>query len=80
MVLVNNKSGLNVCPLKVASCLSLGHEDFTPTKQTVKVYDNSKKEVIGIISMDVPIDLNQFVVKFLVLDVLLSFNMLLGRH
>lgn len=57
MVLIVNGSRLNVCPLKVASCLGLGIEDFTPIKQTVKAYDNSKKEVIRIVSIDVTINL-----------------------
>ena len=32
MVLIDNKSALNVCPLKTASFLGLSIENFVPTK------------------------------------------------
>ena len=32
MVLIDDGSALNVCPLRTASCLSLSIEDFVPTK------------------------------------------------
>ena len=31
MVLINDGSALNVCPLKTTSCLGLSIEDFVPT-------------------------------------------------
>lgn len=62
MVLINNEFGLNMC--KVASCLGLELEDFTPIEQTMKAYDNSKKKAISIISMDVTISPTQFIVEF----------------
>ena len=31
MVLINDRSALNMCPLKIASCLGLNIEDFVPT-------------------------------------------------
>ena len=31
MVLIDDGSALNVCPLKIASCLGLSIEDFVPT-------------------------------------------------
>ena len=33
------------CPLKTASCLGLSIEDFVPTDQYVRAYDNSRREV-----------------------------------
>ncbi|XP_075674889.1 uncharacterized protein LOC142644094 [Castanea sativa] len=47
MVLIDNGSALNVCPLKTASSLGLSIEDFVPTDQHVRAYDNSRKEVLG---------------------------------
>lgn len=47
MVLVDNGFILNVCLLKVASCLGLRLEHFTPIEQTVKAYNDSKRKVIG---------------------------------
>ena len=31
MVLIDDRSALNMCPLKTASCLGLNIEDFVPT-------------------------------------------------
>ena len=47
VVLINDGSALNVCPLKTASCLGLSIEDFMPINQHVKAYGNSRKEVLG---------------------------------
>lgn len=79
MVLLDNRSRLNEYPLNMATCLTLGPEKFTPTKQTMKAYDNFKRGVIGIVFIDVTIGLTQFVIKLEVLDMLSSFNLLLGR-
>ena len=42
MVLIDNGSALNVCPLKTASCLDLSIEYFVLTNQHVRAYDNSR--------------------------------------
>lgn len=64
MGLVDNKSRLNMCLLKVARCLGLGLKDFTPTEQTMKAYNNSKMKVIEIVFMDVTIVMAQFLFEF----------------
>ena len=50
MVLIDDKSALNVCPLKTASFLGLSIEDFVPTDQHVRAYDNSRREVLGTVT------------------------------
>ena len=47
MVLIDDGSALNTCPLKIASCLGLSIEDFVSTDQHVRAYDNSRREVLG---------------------------------
>ena len=42
MVLIDDGSTLNVCPLKTASCLGLNIEDFVPTDQCVRAYNNKR--------------------------------------
>ena len=42
MALIDDKSALNVCPLKTASCLSLSIEDFVPSNQHVRAYSTAK--------------------------------------
>ena len=79
MVLIDDGSALNVCPLKTASCLGLSIKDFVPTNQHVKAYDNSRREVLGTITLDLTIEPMVKKVDFQVLNIALCFNMLLGR-
>ena len=79
MVLIDDGSALNVCPLKTASCLGLNIEDFVPTDQHVRAYDNSRREVVGIITLELTIGPMIKKVEFQVLNIALCFNMLLRR-
>ena len=45
LVLIDDGSALNVCPLKTTSRLGLSIEDFVPTDQYVRAYDNSRRDV-----------------------------------
>ena len=78
MVLIDNGSSLNVCPLKTASCLGLSIEDFVPTDQHVRAYDNSRREVLGTITLELTIGPMIKKVEFQVLNIASCFNMLLG--
>ena len=55
MVLVDNGSTLNVCLLRTASCLGLNMEDFGPSNQYVRAYDNTQREVLGNITLEITI-------------------------
>ena len=55
IVLIDDGSALNVCPLKTVSCLGLSIEDFVPSIQHVRAYDNSKKEVLGRVTLELTI-------------------------
>ena len=55
MVLTDDGSALNVCPLKTVSCLGLSIEDFVPSIQHVRAYDNSKREVLGTVTLELTI-------------------------
>ena len=79
MVLVDDGSTLNVCPLKTASCLGLSIEDFVPTNQHVKAYDNSRREVLGTITLELAIGPMVKKVDFQVLNIASCFNILLGQ-
>ena len=79
MVLIDDGSALNVCPLKTASCLGLRIEDFVPTNQHVRAYDNSRREVLGTITLELTIGPIVKKVDFQVLNIVSCFNMLLGR-
>ena len=79
MVLIDDGSVLNVCPLKTASCLGLSIEDFVPTNQHVRVYDNSRREVSETITLELTIGPMVKKVDFQILNIASRFNMLLGR-
>ena len=79
MVLIDDGSALNVCPSKTASCLSLSIEDFMPTKQHVRAYDNSIRKIFGTVTLELTIGLMIKKVEFQVLNIASCFNMLLGR-
>ena len=79
MVFVDDGSALNVCPLKSASCLGLSIEDFVSTDQHVKAYNNSRREVLGTITLELTIGPMVKKVDFQVLNIALCFNMLLRQ-
>ena len=79
MVLVDDGSALNVCPLRTASCLGLNMEDFGPSNQYVRAYDNTRREVLGNVTLEITIGPTVQKVHFQVLDISACFNLLLGR-
>ena len=79
MVLIDDESALNVCPLKTTSCLGLSIEDFVPTDQHVTAYDNSRREVLGTVTVELTIGPMIKKVEFQVLNIASCFNILLGR-
>ena len=71
MVLIDDGSTLNVCPLKTTSCLGLSIEDFVPTDQHVKAYDNSRREVLETMILELIIVPMVKKVDFQVLNIVL---------
>ena len=79
MVLINDGSALDVCPLKTTSCLGLSIEDFVSTDQHVRAYDNSRREVLGTMTLELTIGPMIKTVEVQVLNIASCFNMLLVR-
>ena len=69
MVLIDDGNALNVCPLKTASCLGLSIEDFVPTNQHMRAYDNSRREVSGTVTLELTIGPMIKKVEFQVLNI-----------
>ncbi|RVW84879.1 hypothetical protein CK203_039490 [Vitis vinifera] len=78
-VLLDNGSALNVCPFATAIALGYAPFDFGPSTQTVRAYDNTRREVMGTLEIELLIGPATFVVVFQVLRIPTSFNLLLGR-
>ena len=55
MALIDDRGNLNVCPLKTMSCLGLSIEDFVPFDQHVRAYDNSRRGVLGTVTLKLSI-------------------------
>ena len=79
MVLIDDGSALDVCPLKTTSYLGLSIEDFMPTNQLVRAYDNRRREVLRIVTLELTIGPIIKKVEFQVLNIASCFDMLLGR-
>jgi hypothetical protein len=79
VVLIDNGSALNVCPLRTALCLGLKPKDFTPSDLTVRAYDNTRRNVLGTVEMEIAAEGFKSTVEFHVLEIPASFNLLLGR-
>ena len=79
MGLIDDGSALNVCPLKTVSCLVLSIEGFMPTDQHVRAHDNSRREVLGNMTLVLIIGPMVKKVDFQVLNRASYFNMLLRR-
>lgn len=77
MALVDNGSTINVCPLRVAQRLGISQSEFAESNQAIRAYDNTRRNTLGVIFLNVktgPIDRK---VKFHVLDINANFNLLL---
>ena len=79
MVLIDDRNSLNVCLLKTTSCLGLSIEDLVPTDQHVRAYDNSRREVLGTVTLELTIGPMIKKVEFQVLNIASCFNMLLRQ-
>ena len=77
MVLTDEGSASNVCPLKTKSYLGLSTGDFVPSDQHVRANDNSKKEVLRIVTLELTIGPMIKKEEFQVLNIALCF---LGNH
>ena len=77
MVLTDEGSASNVCPLKTTSYLGLSTGDFVPSDQHVRANDNSKKEVLRIVTLELTIGPMIKKEEFQVLNIALCF---LGNH
>ena len=78
-VLLDNGSALNVCHLAISIALGYASSNFGPSTQTVRAYDNTRREVMGTLEIEFLIGPATFVTVFQILRIPTSFNLLLGR-
>ena len=79
MTLVDNGSAIIVCPLRTARMLGIRDEDLSPSTQGIRAYDNSRRQALGTITMNITAGAIEHATTFQVVDIKASFNLLLGR-
>ena len=63
-VLLDNGSALNVCPLAIAIALGFALSDFGPSTQIVRAYDNTQRDIMGTLTIDLLISPTIFSILF----------------
>lgn len=53
VVLIDTSSAINVCPSHTAYAIGLRPADFVPTAQVIRAYDNTSREVMGMVQIRV---------------------------
>ena len=79
MVLIDNKSTLNICPFRIAFKIGLDVEKIIPSSLTVRAYNNTSRKVMGTFTAPCHIGLLETIVEFQVMDTTPNYNLLLGR-
>ena len=73
-IMLDNGSALNICHLAIVIALGFASSNVVPSTKTIRAYDNTKREVMGTLVIDLLISL-----ATLVLRIPTSFNLLLGQ-
>ena len=79
-VIVDNGSTINVYPLKVLAKIKVGKEDLIRFNLAIKSYDDSKRAVDGTSQIVVKTSPIEAMVEFMVLDIPITYGLLLGQH
>jgi len=79
VVLVDNGSALNVCPMHTATKLGITEENLSPSAVTVRGYDNGCRSVMGTFKILCKVGPVESMVEFCVMDIPANYNLLLGR-
>ena len=69
VVLINNGSTLNLCPLRTSLTIGLDVEIIIPFPLTIKAYDNTSRKVMGTFKAPCKIGPLETVVEFHVMDI-----------
>ena len=75
--MVDNKSAINVCPLKILPKLRLTEADLKPSEVVIKAYDDTKKLVARTFRALVKTRLIEEWVNLQVIDIPVTFTILL---
>ena len=79
VVLIDNRSALNVCPFRTALTIGLDMETIVPSFLTVSADDNTSRKVMGTFKAPCKIGPIETIVEFHVMDITPNYNLFLGR-
>ena len=78
-VMVDDGSAINVCPLQILPNLGVKVEELTKCDLVIRAYDDSTRSVEGTFMALVKIGPIEAIVEFTVLDIPITYALLLGR-
>ena len=78
-MMVDNGSAINVCPLQILPNLGVKVEELTKSDLVIRAYDDSTRSVEGTFVAPVKTSPIEAVVEFTVLDIPVTYALLLGR-
>ncbi|KAK4722188.1 hypothetical protein R3W88_012421 [Solanum pinnatisectum] len=78
-VLIDDGSGLNICPLSTLRQLKFDLGKLHQNQVNVRVFDGVQRNTLDTVNLDIQMGPAEFKVEFQVLDINTSYNLLLGR-
>ena len=78
-VMVDDGSAINICPLQILPNLGVKVEELTKSDLVIRAYDDSTRSVEGTFVAPVKTGPIEAVVEFTVLDISVTYALLLGR-
>ena len=78
-VMVDDGSAINICPLQILPNLGVKVEELTKSDLVIRAYDDSTRSVEGTFVAPVKTGPIEVVVEFTVLDIPVTYALLLGR-
>ncbi|KAF2285015.1 hypothetical protein GH714_035238 [Hevea brasiliensis] len=78
-VMIDDGSAINVNPLKILPKLGISISELTGYDLVIRAYDDSKRNMIGVFKTMVKVGPIEIEVEFTVLDIPMTFSLLLGR-
>lgn len=77
--MVDDGSAINVCPLKILPNLGVKVEELTKSDLMIRAYDDSARNVERTFIAPVKTEPIEVVMEFTVLDIPVTYTLLLGR-
>ncbi|XP_070002956.1 uncharacterized protein [Nicotiana sylvestris] len=78
-VMVDGGSSVDVCPLSTLQSMKINTDRIRPSNVRIRAFDGSARDTMGEINLTMTIGPVDFEIVFQVVDMVISYNFLLGR-